>query len=321
MKPQIGAALIMTLIVGACVASPAPSTQPTPAPPTTSVPVSTTPATTLAPTTPPTSEPAAARARPATPLATDRTEVPVVDDLIAEVFYPVDEGDYPTVVFFHGGSWYGGDSTTTSEFARTVAGQGAIVYNATYLNGQSGGGYPHSYQDVYCALSTAAVTSPGFGGSPEVIVVGHSAGAHLGATVAMSGEAFASGRCLDRVTPTVAGLAGLAGPYDTFELGAFMAPWFGGAPADVPEAWELGNPQSYVDTPLFPVTLIHGSGDRLVPLDSSRIFADLLAGTGWVAEVYVIPAATHNGVLDPIGDGREVAAKIAEFARSLQQPE
>ncbi len=321
MKSQIGAALIVALVAGACVAAPAPSTQPDPPSPTTSVPPTTAPPTTVLATTPPTSEAATARSRPATPLATDRTEVAVVDDLVAEVFYPIDEGDYPTVVFFHGGSWYGGDSMTTREFARTLAGQGAVVYNATYLNGQSGGGYPHSYQDVYCAMSTAAVTSPGLGGSSEVIVVGHSAGAHLGATVAMSGDAFASGRCLDRATPTVVGLVGLAGPYDTVELGVFMAPWFGGAPADVPEAWELGNPQSYVETPLFPVTLIHGSGDRLVPLDSSQLFADLLANAGWVAEVYVIPAATHNGILDPIGDGREAAAKITEFARSLQQPE
>lgn len=317
---RIAAAIGMCLLLTSCAAAASPSTLPKEPATTVTEPPQTIATTTTLPF-PETTEPSGPRSRAATPLATDRAEVPVVDDLVAEVFFPVDapsdEGVYPTIVFFHGGSWYGGDPTSTSEFARTVAGQGAVVYNATYLTGQNGGGFPLSYEDVACALQTAGATAADYGGSSVVAAAGHSAGAHLAATVAMSADAFSSSRCLDQSPAQIGAFVGLAGPYDTVAIGAFMAPWFGGSPTEVAEAWSLGNPQAYLAEPQFPILLIHGSGDRLVALDSSTVFQGLLEAAGWDTELYVIPAATHNSVIDPIGDGREAAAKIVEVVSKV----
>lgn len=317
MNGRIGL-LSLAVATMSCVAADAPVVTAPPAAPSTTVRATTIPTTTVPPTAPtaPVPDRRTARVVPATPLAVDRSEVPVVDGRSAEVFFPLDPGEYPTVVFFHGGSWYGGEPASTAEFARTIAGQGAVVFNATYLTGQNGGGFPISYEDVYCALTAASSAAGEFGGVGPLFVTGHSAGAHLASTVAMSGTQFGNARCVAAGAVDIGGFIGIAGPYDTLALGSFMVPWFGGTPEEVAEPWELGNPAHYLEEPVFPVALIHGSGDRLVPLLSSESFQTLLEAAGWDVELYVVPAATHNGIIDPFGDGRETAAKIVDFARS-----
>lgn len=79
-------------------------------------------------------------------------------------------------------------------------------------------------------------------------------------------------------------------------------------------------------------TLLHGIADDVVPVATSRAFAQQLAQAGWPVEIVELPTG-HGGIagaeLDPTGDGyqpatdqatRSVAVEVAERVAALTPP-
>lgn len=265
--------------------------------------------------------PTSTSARPATtppvtmPLDVDvsvERDIAFTDDLAMSVYRPDDDATYPTVVFFHGGSWYGGDPANVEPYARALASTGLVVFNATYRVGNFGGGFPQSYEDVACAIATASDRADEYGGSSDVVVAGHSAGAHLAATVVLAGDRFA---CPDLPVPEVTGFVGLSGPYESQRFGPLLAQWFGTAFPDDPGPWLEGYPYSYLESadPIR-VLLIHGDRDQLVPLGFSEDFAVSLEDAGFTAEFEIVAGADHPDVIDPELDGLATADLVKGFA-------
>lgn len=242
------------------------------------------------------------------------TTVPATDSLALDVFAEPGLNAAPVIVFFHGGSWYTGNPANVAGFAEALSREGLVVYNATYRTGQQAGGFPQSYNDVACAISSARATAADHGGDPDrIYVAGHSAGAHLAATVILAGATFSEDCSFDGSSEVV-GFIGLAGPYNTNDLAPLLAGWFGGTIEEVPDAFEAGYPFSYIDT-ASPVDtlLIHGTADELVPVSFTTDFADALSEAGWTPELALLDGITHGGLINE--SSNETLALIAGFTR------
>jgi acetyl esterase/lipase len=162
-------------------------------------------------------------------------------------------------------------------------------------------GYPTAVEDVACAVRYAAGHPDGDG---TVAVIGHSAGAHIGALVALTGDDYV-GPCPYEGTGIPDRFVGLAGPYDVSRLGLAIAAFFGGGPERIPDAWAAGNPQLLTDeNPDLLSLIMYGELDGIVPETFALAFDDALTTSGSDSTLELIEGARHNEMHDPalVGD-------------------
>jgi pimeloyl-ACP methyl ester carboxylesterase len=99
-----------------------------------------------------------------------------------DVYRPPGQGPFPVVVLIHGGSWSTvASAETLSPNAAELAAGGVAVCNLEYRRvGEPGGGYPGLFLDLAQAIDGLKVHQGTFElDLDRVVVVGHSAGAHL----------------------------------------------------------------------------------------------------------------------------------------------
>ena len=238
-------------------------------------------------------------------------DIAFTDSLDLDILAPIGDDEFPVVVVFHGGGWYGGERADVEDFAHLLASKGLVVYNATYTVGGAGGGYPQSYEDIRCALTQASELSEG----APLTVVGYSAGAHLASTVVLAGETFESDKCTSSTTVTLNGFVGLAGPYEADRYGPLLVSWFGNTLQTDPDSWALGGPYGHLATAAkIPFVLVHGDQDQVVQLGFSDDFDGLLVGNKFDVSYDIIEGADHATIVDPLTDGPAVADVIFRLA-------
>ncbi|MGH8913035.1 MAG: alpha/beta hydrolase [Acidimicrobiia bacterium] len=222
-------------------------------------------------------------------------------DIGVEVRVPEGEGPFPAVVLVHGGAWVAGAPSVMTDLARFLSDNGYLTVNTPYTLSVEIAGYPIAVDDVACAVRYAAAHPRGDG---TVAILGHSAGAHLAALVALDDGVYGNGCPLvNRVVPDR--LVGLAGPYDVARLGPLLLPFFGVGPTEDPETWTAGNPMSQTgNNPGLSSLLMHGEDDAFVDLSFATRFADALEDDGSEALVEVVEGARHNDMYHPafVGD-------------------
>jgi len=225
--------------------------------------------------------------------------------LAATLVLPTEPADgVPLVVLVPGGGWASADPSGLAPLAHDLAGRGAAVVLLTYRTAADEAFFPAPVQDVACGVGYAAgvLHAEGVEGSP-VVVVGHSAGAHLAALVALAPEVFTDPACPYPAAPPTA-LVGLAGPYDITRIGQ-GANLFGPDRPD-PTTWLDGNPLILNDRrPDLPVLLVHGTADTVVPVSLTGDFAAALRSGGHDVTTVFPDGVTHNTVYSA-----EVAAPI-----------
>jgi len=177
----------------------------------------------------------------------------------------------PLVYFIHGGSWRHGRPALYKGVGRFFASQGYAV---------ALGGYrlvprhvfPAQRDDVFAGLGAAVAHARSVGIRAEpVLLMGHSAGAHLAALAAFDEESREAAGLGDL---RLAGLLSVSGPLD-FDL---LCPSPGSCPLIEAlmggrDGWDAANPACFVHgvRPL-PVLCVHGSRDPLVPPEVSASF-------------------------------------------------
>lgn len=202
---------------------------------------------------------------------------------VDSLFLPAASGtsfdDAPLVVLVPGGGWVAADPSGLVPLAEALAAGGAVVATITYRTASDGAYFPTPARDVACGFSAAKAAAGEAGFRPsEVVAIGHSAGAHLAALVALRPDEFGS-ECGDlAVAPDR--LVGLSGPYDVTRARGPAIELFGPDNAD-PAGWSEGNPIDHAPNRSdMNVLLVHGSADDVVPLAFTEQFADALRTGG-----------------------------------------
>lgn len=214
---------------------------------------------------------------------------------------PEGSGPFPAVVLVHGGGWIAGGPSVMSDLARYLTDAGFLTVNTPYKLANDSPGFPEAIEDVACAVRYAAA-HPDSDGS--VALVGHSAGAHVSAVVALTGDRYTDG-CSVPGSGVPQRLIGLAGPYDVDRLGVVMLPFFGTGPSGDPEAWAAGNPQLLTDENTDLSSLImYGGSDGLVDASFAIDFNEALLQSGSESLLELVEGARHNQMRDPdwVGD-------------------
>ena len=223
-------------------------------------------------------------------------------EIDADITVPGGTGPFPAVVLVHGGSWVTGAPGLIAPLADHLTDNGFLTVNTRYtLATFDRAGFPDAVEDVACAVRYAA-THPDSDGT--VTVIGHSAGAHLGALVSLVGDLY-PGDCPYDGSGVPERFVGLAGPYDVSRLGIAVAGFFGGAPDRVPDLWEAGNPMNFFEeNPELDALIMYGELDGIV-VDSFAVdFHEALVAAGASSFLERVEGARHNDMHDPdlVGD-------------------
>jgi len=199
------------------------------------------------------------------------------------------------IVFVYGGAWRMGKREEYAFVAGELASAGHDVIVPDYRLYPSVT-WPAFIEDVALAIEHVGREASTLLGRPlsEVVLMGHSSGAHSAAVIAASQD-----RWLARSPVRVAGLIGIAGPYDLPLDDPEVAPVFAGL-----ERAEQAVPVALVGPSHPPTLLVHGSDDeRVLPRHTER-YAEALRRAGVDVTVKELDGAGH-------------AASIASFAAPL----
>lgn len=207
-----------------------------------------------------------------------------------DVYLPAHAKDAPVVVFFHGGGWNSGDKDNYKFVGAALAGQGYIAVLPNYrLYPQVK--FPAFMHDAARAVAWVKSQLSSWPADPQrVYLMGHSAGAHIAALLALDGEYLAE---VAMSSNELRGVIGLAGPYDfiPFSFG-YMYDLFG-----PPERYPASQPINYVRADAPPMFLAHGTQDRTVVPANTAHLAAALRRVGVAVQTREYAGASHSDLV------------------------
>ena len=190
-----------------------------------------------------------------------------------DVYAPPGESNSarPVVVFFYGGGWVEGARGDYLFAAEALVSRGYLVVIPDYRVYPEVR-FPAFVEDAAHATAWVLENIDSFGGDPQqVYVMGHSAGAHIAALLTFDERYL---RSIGHQPGELAGLIGLAGPYDFLPIESRTLQAIFGPPSQHP----LSQPVNFVDVNEPPAYLLHGGDDRTVlPGNTQRLAAKIAA--------------------------------------------
>jgi acetyl esterase/lipase len=233
-----------------------------------------------------------------------------------DLFLPKDQGDFPVVMFVHGGAWRHGDknffgvySALGKMFARN--GIGAVVINYRLSPAVM---HPEHEKDVARAFAWTHENIKKYGGRPdEIFICGHSAGGHLVALLA-SDESYLKAQGLS--FKDIKGVMPLSGVYalpDTAMLKLEVGFSKGDKKYDAtvakpeilftsvfgkdPEARKQAFPLSHVQKGLPPFLIVYADRDLPTLDQGAKEFAKELKAKDVQVEVLQITKRNHLSLI------------------------
>ena len=200
----------------------------------------------------------------------------VIEDKL-DIYTPIESGDWPVVVVFHGGS-SGGKDAEMGILSNNLAVRGAVVFTPNIHSKRAEADEPAGMREFLekddCAVRFAYSHAAEYGGDPaNLIAFGNSAGGYGGLWVALVGEeieqiwdnynliqggAERQVSCLaEGSADNVDAFVGFGGAYAYFEVSL--------GPED-DELLKVLSPSSYFGrNPELVIRFIHGKSDLIVP--------------------------------------------------------
>lgn len=223
-----------------------------------------------------------------------------------DIYTPSKEQMQPlTVVFFYGGAWQNGDKHEYRFVAQafTQLGYKAIIPDYRVYPGVL---FPGFMSDASRAVSWVIdnVEQP-------LVLMGHSAGAHIAALLALDKQYLGEGHS------QIKGFIGLSGPYDFLPLKSERLQTIFAAAKDI----DATQPINLVGPQSPPALLIHGLEDKRVnPLNTKNLAAKMKeAGVEVRVELYseANHGITVGSLAKPLQDHLPVLDNIRDFLKIL----
>ena len=219
----------------------------------------------------------------------------------------------PVVVFFYGGSWTQGRKRDYRFVGATLAKNGFVAVIPDYRL-HPDVRFPAFIEDGARTVAWVEAHARDYGGDPgRIVLLGHSAGAHIAAYLALDDRRLTA---VDARPDAIRGFIGLAGPYalepNSLVLNTIFADPYG------PEDWQ---PVRFVDASAPPTLLVHGRADRTVALRHTEAMRDALENAGVPVETELYDGASHTDLVAafaPLASGRlPVVERVTRFIESV----
>lgn len=207
-----------------------------------------------------------------------------------DLYRPHGEGPFPVVVFFYGGGWDSGERGDYLFVGQRLAAAGYLVVIPDYRLYPEVA-FPGFLEDGARALAWTGAAIAGHGGdSDRIALMGHSAGAYNAMMLGLDA------RYLDAAgwpSSRIAGVIGLAGPYDFRPFdSALLRGVFGGWPdADATQ------PVSFARDDAPPLLLAAGQDDTIVLPANTENLARAMEQAGGDIAVRRYDGMGHIGIV------------------------
>jgi acetyl esterase/lipase len=188
--------------------------------------------------------------------------------------------DRVKIIFLYGGGWQSGTRKDFRFVADTLCSLGFDVFVPDYRL------YPEVRFGEILSDVVTAVDSIMDDNDGAFFVMGHSAGAQMGALLSLNTDLL---RCPDRIV----GFIGLAGPYDFYPY-TEEAHWDLFAPKDT---YPASQPVNFVREDAPPMLLLHGREDTRVRRGHSKSLMEKQQATGGTASREVYDNMGHVGII------------------------
>tara|TARA_R110000823_G_scaffold47903_16_gene121952 strand:- start:44776 stop:45630 length:855 start_codon:yes stop_codon:yes gene_type:complete len=214
------------------------------------------------------------------------------------------------VIFIYGGGWTSGQKEHYYFVADALTRAGYSVAIPDYVKYPEAQ-FPAFVEDVALAVAWLSRNREQFGDVQELIIMGHSAGAHTGALLITDPEYLAA----HQLAPAdIAAFVGLAGPYGFTPKEEKYQNVFGNL-----DDYSQMQPLHFVNGNEPPMLLLHGNDDTTVLPVNTRKFSDKVNAKGGYAATRLYADRGHidlllalSRVVDREG---EVRGDILEFLR------
>ena len=232
-----------------------------------------------------------------------------------DIYHPTKpNGDDTIVVFIYGGSWRMGNRSQYRLAAQPFAAAGYVTVVPDYRLYPEAR-FPDFVSDMAAALNWVQRELVGEGESPRIVLVGHSAGAHIAALLALDPRYL---KAEGQSTDIIKGWVGLAGPYafDPIKTKSTKA-IFESAANDVSQA----QPVTFARGDAPPALLLHGTKDATVYPWNSEELAEAISATGGKVTYKPLDNIGHIAIVVSIAKpglgGAPVLKEIEEFIEGL----
>jgi len=231
-----------------------------------------------------------------------------------DIYYPQQiRVGAPVIVFFYGGSWKRGQKENYAFVGHALSRKGYVVAIPDYRL------YPEVVFPAFVEDGARAVIwlSENLDqASNGVVVMGHSAGAHLAALVAFDGDYL---QAQGKSQSLIRGMIGLAGPYG-FDPRKYRStrPIF---PETIPV--EKTQPVNYACNSRIPVLLLHGADDSVVITENSRALGQKVRECGGQVSFVKLDDVGHFAIVLGLADSflgnEKIRGPIEQFLEKLNQ--
>lgn len=236
-----------------------------------------------------------------------------------DVYRHMKPGSYPTLLYIHGGGWRTGSKDQYSLWFEPFLLLGWNVVNIDYRLSNVARA-PAAVEDSVCALRWVIHNAKQYGfDTSRIVVMGHSAGAHLALMTGMvPEEAGFDKNCPGPEPLKVTAIIDWFGVSDVADLlhepnkRDYATQWIGDSPESQARAKQV-SPLTYIREGLPPTIIIHGDKDPFVPYEQAVHLHDALVAAKVPTEFVTVPGGKHGNYGS--GPTHDAYAHILDFLK------